>query len=220
MQLALRVLRSTAAWSLLVLTASAPSPSVQERQQSALVATARIVDMYACTESADVEVLDVYLEVTFRNSIGRAIYVSGEIGVMRRSIASDLDAALDGRWEVPSLVADAFAVGAMRPLLRSDLIKIPSGGEWRQQLSASVHVRRREAADEPITVSPGVHFVVLELKMLPLEVKQPVDTTRLNKFGHVWVDPIVVAPVRVDTREADSIGDCADHQVEFEPIVP
>jgi hypothetical protein len=208
---------STAASILLILTASSQSSPGRQAQSPAILATASVVDLYVCNESADIDVLDVHLEVKLQNQAGASIYIPRELTVLRSSIASDLDAALNGRWEVPALVADAFSDGMVRVLGRSDLAKIPSGGDLRQQLTASVRLKRVESADDPTAVPPGVHHIVLELRTLPTWAKEPTYKTGPQPVSGVWVRPIVVAPLRVDSMQAVSLGSCADTQLEWVP---
>lgn len=197
---------------LLVLTALSQSPA---SSRTALATTPSIVDVYVCHESAEVDVVDVQLEVRFKNQSEAALYIPWDMALVRESIAADLQSALNEKWEVPDVISDAFAGDMVRPLGRSDLIKIPPLGDWREQLTASVRVKRMSSADDPPAVPPGIHYLVLELRTLPAWAAAPTVAGHVLPTGQLWVQPIVVAPLRVDTTQALLIGDCADTQIEW-----
>lgn len=201
---------------LLVLTAlSQLPPSSGHTASPALATIPSILDLYVCHESAEVEVLDVHLEIQFKNQSEAAVYIPREMALARESIAADLQSALREEWEVPDVVSDALAGDVVRPLGRSDLIKIPALGVWREQFTTSVRVKRKASADDPTAVAAGVHYLVLELRALPAWAAAPTVARHVLPSGQLWVEPLVVAPLRVDTTQALLTGDCANSQIEW-----
>ncbi len=191
-----------------------PHEALGVASNPAPVVGSEIVDLYVCREDEDVSVVDVHLELRIKNRRAEPLYIPGELGLLRQSLAADLQSAQTERWEVPALVADAFAVGPVRELVRSDLVRIAPQGEWREQLTTSVRVKRNASADDPMAVAPGVHYIVLELRTLPLWARAP-SSRHIVETDQLWVQPIVVPPQRVDTAKAVPAGDCADRQIEW-----
>jgi len=159
-------------------------------QDSAIKAEARVVGQRYCEGDADLFTVDLDLEIQVTNNSKRTLYIRSDMVQRFIRVASDLEAASQGRYMYESgggvVVWSADQkfppVREIRILPRRSAILRVGGG---------VIARYKPDFSYPSTVSPGRHALQL---MLQPEKEFP-------RFAHAELNSLVVDPIAFEVKE-------------------